>query len=462
MPSKKKKYNARFPPARIKKIMQSDEEVGKVAAPVPVIISRALELFAETLLKKANGVTATRGARTLTPSHLKFCIKSEARFDFLREMVESVPELQGDVDCEAPSQVTAVAAPSPNDHQPRGRGGSAGTRGVSQPRGRGRSHPQPRGVGTGRSPGTGRPRGRPRKVPDVAAAQGGATSQTKQKRQKSIVEARFVDDPGSNSDSQMEEEDEEEEDEGEESYPASPLGGYTTPAGYKVRIGGGYSAHSPPLGEGYPATNPAYSNGAQIPPVSEAINLTYAPHHDDPHPSIDRPHPLTLGTLPPGTRPLTPGSHRLAPGPHPPAAHQNIPFNRSHSLPQVEQNHQTSYPEHPTTLSRTSSLHNSSPYPTLPSSPTAGASYHPLPTPSPTPPYHPYTSPYSHTRNLKQGSSSSSNTHFVTHKTGINGMFAMDGYYGPNKTTSEKQKLIQSQLPQQQAKQDIDEDYDCY
>ncbi len=30
MPSKKKKFSARFPPARIKKIMQTDEEVGKV------------------------------------------------------------------------------------------------------------------------------------------------------------------------------------------------------------------------------------------------------------------------------------------------------------------------------------------------------------------------------------------------------------------------------------------------
>ena len=56
--------------ARIKKIMQSDEEVGKVAAAVPVIISRALELFVENMLKKANEVTSRRGARTLTPSHL--------------------------------------------------------------------------------------------------------------------------------------------------------------------------------------------------------------------------------------------------------------------------------------------------------------------------------------------------------------------------------------------------------
>jgi len=78
--------------------MQTDEDVGKVAAPVPVIISRALELFVENLLKKANQVTLERGARTLTPSHLKMCIKSEKRFDFLKELVSTVPDLQGDHD----------------------------------------------------------------------------------------------------------------------------------------------------------------------------------------------------------------------------------------------------------------------------------------------------------------------------------------------------------------------------
>ena len=50
--------------------MQSDEEVGKVAAAVPVIVSRALELFVENLLSKANGVINQRGSRTLTPSHM--------------------------------------------------------------------------------------------------------------------------------------------------------------------------------------------------------------------------------------------------------------------------------------------------------------------------------------------------------------------------------------------------------
>uniref|UniRef100_A0A9J8DEK6 Dr1-associated corepressor n=1 Tax=Cyprinus carpio carpio TaxID=630221 RepID=A0A9J8DEK6_CYPCA len=96
MPSKKKKYNARFPPARIKKIMQTDEEIGKVAAAVPVIISRALELFLDSLLTKACHVTQSRNAKTMTASHLKQCIELEQQFDFLKDLVAAVPDMQGE------------------------------------------------------------------------------------------------------------------------------------------------------------------------------------------------------------------------------------------------------------------------------------------------------------------------------------------------------------------------------
>ncbi|XP_015424539.1 PREDICTED: dr1-associated corepressor isoform X1 [Myotis davidii] len=107
--------------ARIKKIMQTDEEIGKVAAAVPVIISRALELFLESLLKKACQVTQSRNAKTMTTSHLaadcpspgaqaagrcqmpsppapsrKQCIELEQQFDFLKDLVASVPDMQGD------------------------------------------------------------------------------------------------------------------------------------------------------------------------------------------------------------------------------------------------------------------------------------------------------------------------------------------------------------------------------
>ncbi|XP_049290182.1 uncharacterized protein LOC125767544 [Anopheles funestus] len=93
MPSKKKKYNARFPAGRIKKIMQTDEEVGKVAQAVPVIISRTLELFVESLLTKTLKITNARNAKTLSPSHMKQCIISESRFDFLRDLVKNIPDM---------------------------------------------------------------------------------------------------------------------------------------------------------------------------------------------------------------------------------------------------------------------------------------------------------------------------------------------------------------------------------
>ncbi|XP_064490075.1 dr1-associated corepressor-like [Ornithodoros turicata] len=117
MVNKKKKYNARFPPARIKKIMQKDEEVGKVAAPVPVIISRALELFVESLVLQASEITRSRNAKTLTTSHLKACILSDERLVFLNELVSAIPDVQGEEDvCEgnaAPSRPKIMRARKP-------------------------------------------------------------------------------------------------------------------------------------------------------------------------------------------------------------------------------------------------------------------------------------------------------------------------------------------------------------
>jgi histone H3/H4 len=97
MPSKKK-YNARFAPARIKKIMQSDEEVGKVSAAVPVIISKALEMFLESFLENADKLTKERCAKTLTPQHLKQIIQTDTKYDFLKDLVSGIPDLGPDED----------------------------------------------------------------------------------------------------------------------------------------------------------------------------------------------------------------------------------------------------------------------------------------------------------------------------------------------------------------------------
>ncbi|ESN92532.1 hypothetical protein HELRODRAFT_89315 [Helobdella robusta] len=98
MPNKKKKYSARFPPARIKKIMQKDEEVGKVAAAVPVIISRSLELFIESLIKKTNDLVILKNAKTLTPQHIKQTVLQDKEFKFLSELVSSIPDIQPNED----------------------------------------------------------------------------------------------------------------------------------------------------------------------------------------------------------------------------------------------------------------------------------------------------------------------------------------------------------------------------
>ncbi|XP_067938716.1 uncharacterized protein [Watersipora subatra] len=93
MAGKKKKYNARFPPARIKKIMQTDEDVGKIAATVPVVISRALELFLESIIAESVNRANESKAKTLSSSHIKSVIQSKPEFDFLKEQVQLVPDL---------------------------------------------------------------------------------------------------------------------------------------------------------------------------------------------------------------------------------------------------------------------------------------------------------------------------------------------------------------------------------
>lgn len=89
--------------------MQTDEEVGKVAQAVPVIISRTLELFIKSLLTKTVRVTNARNAKTLSPSHMKQVIESENRFDFLKELVKNVPDISTE-EREAEAAAAAVVA----------------------------------------------------------------------------------------------------------------------------------------------------------------------------------------------------------------------------------------------------------------------------------------------------------------------------------------------------------------
>ncbi|KAG2052370.1 histone-fold-containing protein, partial [Suillus hirtellus] len=89
---KTKNKQTKFPVARIKKIMQKDEEVGKVAQATPVVISKALELFLAMIVEEAAKVTIERGAKKVEAYHLKHAIETTEMLDFLKEIVESVPD----------------------------------------------------------------------------------------------------------------------------------------------------------------------------------------------------------------------------------------------------------------------------------------------------------------------------------------------------------------------------------
>lgn len=60
----------KFAQAKIKKMLQVDEDMGKVASGAPVVISRALEMFISALTKQSCEVAEKAGSRTLSAGHL--------------------------------------------------------------------------------------------------------------------------------------------------------------------------------------------------------------------------------------------------------------------------------------------------------------------------------------------------------------------------------------------------------
>ncbi|VDM18563.1 unnamed protein product [Hydatigera taeniaeformis] len=78
--------------------MQLDDEIGKLSATVPPVVSRALELFIEQLLTRAYKLTISRNSKTILPSYLyalNSCItfsqgRSEEVFAFLKPLVAHV------------------------------------------------------------------------------------------------------------------------------------------------------------------------------------------------------------------------------------------------------------------------------------------------------------------------------------------------------------------------------------
>ncbi|KAK4561783.1 hypothetical protein LTR86_004462 [Recurvomyces mirabilis] len=85
-----------FPVARIKRIMQADEDIGKVAQVTPHVVSRALELFMIRLItasaQQASGGAGGKGPKKIQAQHMKRAIQGNENFDFLNEIAVKVPD----------------------------------------------------------------------------------------------------------------------------------------------------------------------------------------------------------------------------------------------------------------------------------------------------------------------------------------------------------------------------------
>ncbi|RZC46804.1 hypothetical protein C5167_039751 [Papaver somniferum] len=151
----RKKLDTRFPASRIKKIMQADEDVGKIALAVPLLVSKALELFLQDLCDRTYDVTLRRGAKTMSSLHLKQCVQSFNVFDFLKEILSKVPDFGGsDAGGEdrANKRSRKTVVDEDNDSEEEGKRNR-----ISHETG----HNSSSGRGRGRSRGRGRGRGRP-------------------------------------------------------------------------------------------------------------------------------------------------------------------------------------------------------------------------------------------------------------------------------------------------------------
>lgn len=103
-----------FPVARIKRIMQADDDVGKVAQVTPVVVctylphpasfyfevdqllmtcaAKALELFMISLVTKAAAEAKSRNSKRVGAVHLKQAITKDEQFDFLSDIVSKVAD----------------------------------------------------------------------------------------------------------------------------------------------------------------------------------------------------------------------------------------------------------------------------------------------------------------------------------------------------------------------------------
>ncbi|KHJ45343.1 hypothetical protein D918_04651 [Trichuris suis] len=64
---------ARIPPVKVKRVLQSDEDIGKMSNAVPIVFAKLLEHFIEQVLLRTDEVANSFSVRTLSTAHISLC-----------------------------------------------------------------------------------------------------------------------------------------------------------------------------------------------------------------------------------------------------------------------------------------------------------------------------------------------------------------------------------------------------
>lgn len=110
----------KFPTARIKRIMQADEEVGKVAQQTPIAVGKALEMFMIQLVTKSAEVAREKNSKRVTAAMLKTVVEADDQWDFLRDIVSKVEHDKEGSKSKAPK---AESSDTEDDAEPKKRKG---------------------------------------------------------------------------------------------------------------------------------------------------------------------------------------------------------------------------------------------------------------------------------------------------------------------------------------------------
>ena len=90
----KKRYGEKLPLKRIKSIMQTNREIGKIQKGTPQLIGWAIEAFIEEVTMSAFKKSVLNGDNKITPGHVKEAILSDTKtFGFLRGSLSGVPDM---------------------------------------------------------------------------------------------------------------------------------------------------------------------------------------------------------------------------------------------------------------------------------------------------------------------------------------------------------------------------------